>query len=294
MSNAQTLSAILVLARARQWVKNLFIFFPLIFSGQFADSTLVWRAFGAFIVFCLISSSVYIANDILDINSDRLHPMKSKRPLVTKKINRQWAKVLSFLLCLLGLAAAYPLGFPFMSIVGGYLLINVAYNIYTKHVVLLDAFFVAIGFLLRVWAGACAVGVEPSVWLQLCIFILALFLGFSKRRYELVSLKENAAEHRSVLTHYTSYLLDQIIIICSTLTIVFYGLYTISDDVVDRVGHGMVYSLLFVIYGIFRYLYLIHVKKLGDDPVETIFIDRPLRWNILLWLVFIFMVVYQH
>jgi 4-hydroxybenzoate polyprenyltransferase len=289
-----TAADFLHLARVRQWVKNFFIFFPLIFSSQFADNELLWRAAGAFFVFCLVSSGIYIANDIADMARDRVHPGKSHRPLLINKAGLGMARFLSFSLCLAGLAAAWVLGPVFTSIVLGYLLTNVVYNAYAKRVVILDCFFVAIGFLFRVWAGACAVGVEPSVWLQLCVFLLALFLGFSKRRYELASLKEKASEHRDVFAHYTVYFLDQVILVCSTLTIVFYGLYTISSDVMDRVGHGMVYSLLFVVYGIFRYLYLIHVKKLGGDPGEVLFFDRPLLISIVWWVAFVFIMVYRY
>ena len=174
-----------------------------------------------------------------------------------------------------------------------YLALHCAYNLATKKIIILDVISIAIGFQIRIWAGSVVAGVLPSIWLQLCVFLLSLFLGFTKRRYELSALRDKAAEHRNVLSHYTSYLLDQIIIISSTLTIVFYGLYTMSPDIIDRIGNeNMVYSLIFVIYGIFRYLYLVHVKKLGDDPGDVIFSDIPLMINITLWIFFIIYVLY--
>ncbi len=291
--SVENIADLIRLARPRQWVKNCFIFFPLIFSGHFADQGLLLRALWVFAAFSLTASSVYIANDILDVARDRYHPKKSQRPLVTHRVGVVWAVAMSASFCISGLAIAYLLGWEVNMIILGYLLIHIIYNFYAKNVVLLDGFLIGIGFLLRVWAGAYAVGVIPSEWLVLCIFLLALFLIFAKRRFELSTLKEKAVDHRGVLAHYTPYLLDQIIIICSTLTIVFYGLYAISPDVLRRVGYGMVYSLLFVIYGIFRYLYLIHVKKLGGDPGDVFLSDRPLFWNTVLWIVLVFFIIYR-
>ena len=157
---------------------------------------------------------------------------------------------------------------------------------------ILDVLTVAFGFQLRIWAGSVAIGVMPSLWLQMCVFVLALFLGFTKRRYEITVLKLDGPSHRKVLSHYTSYLLDQLIMICATLAIVFYGLYAISAEIVARIGgYEMFYSTGFVIYGIFRYLYLIHVKKLGDDPGDILLSDIPLITNILLWIGFVTMVI---
>ena len=281
------------LLRIKQWIKNGFILFPVIFSGQLYQLNRLADSWITFVGFCLISSSVYIINDFLDSKADSFHPQKSRRPLAQKKFNTSTVFLLILMLMGSGLLICLKANalILFMGIL--YVLLHLTYNFYTKKIVILDVIFIAVGFQIRIWAGSFAAGVLPSVWLQLCVFLLALFLGFTKRRHEISSLKTHAPEHRSVLAHYTTYLLDQIIIICSTLTIVFYGLYAISPDIIARIGnHHLVYSIGFVIYGIFRYLYLIHVKKLGDDPGEVIFSDKPLLINIFLWMVYIIVLLY--
>ena len=282
------------LLRVQQWVKNLFIFFPLIFSGRLFYFHKLFDCLLTFAGFCLISSSVYIINDIIDASADRHHPRKSRRPLASGEIPKNFAVFLSFLTMGGGLALCARADIFIFNLALGYIGLHLLYNLYTKRVVILDVISIAMGFQIRVWAGSLAAAVLPSVWLQMCVFLLSLFLGFTKRRYEISSLKEKAAEHRNVLAHYRIYLLDQIIIICSTLTIVFYGLYTMSSEIVNRLGsHNLVYSLTFVIYGIFRYLYLIHVKKLGDDPGEVIFSDIPMTATIALWVFYILVVFYS-
>lgn len=280
------------LLRVRQWVKNLFMIFPLIFSGRFNEGGLWFNCIGAFAGFCFISSGMYIINDIIDLKQDRLHPKKSHRPLAAGKIGASQAAVVAMVVLILGGALCYAQGQEVFTLGIAYVLLHTLYNLRTKRIVILDILTVAFGFQIRIWAGAAAVHILPSLWLQMCVFVLALFLGFTKRRYEMVALKSDASSHRSVLSHYTAYLLDQIIIICSTLSIVFYGLYTISSEVVNRIGGDqMFYSTSFVIYGIFRYLYLLHVKKLGDDPSEALLADKPMIINILLWIAFVMLVI---
>ena len=288
-----TLSNFEKLFRVKQWVKNLFIFFPLLFAGKFYLLPKLSACFIAFVGFCLVSSSVYILNDLIDIKADRLHPKKSKRPIAAGKIKKNTVLVLIGATMSAGLFTCYLADILVLYLAAVYLALHCAYNLATKKIIILDVISIAIGFQIRIWSGSVVAGVLPSIWLQLCVFLLSLFLGFTKRRYELSALRDKAAEHRNVLSHYTSYLLDQIIIISSTLTIVFYGLYTMSPDIIDRIGNeNMVYSLIFVIYGIFRYLYLVHVKKLGDDPGDVIFSDIPLMINIILWIFFIIYVLY--
>jgi 4-hydroxybenzoate polyprenyltransferase len=280
------------LFRVKQWVKNAFILFPLIFSGRLFDHISLINNLTALIGFCFISSSVYVLNDFLDRKKDRLHPLKSQRPLAKIDISAFSVGLLIIFLMSLGLFICY-IASPIVLIPAfGYIFIHLLYNWITKSIVILDVIFIAAGFQVRIWAGAVACLVIPSVWLQLCVFVLALFLGFTKRRYELATLKNHASEHRNVLAHYTSYLLDQIIIICSTLAIVFYSLYTISPEITARVGHTMIYSIGFVIYGMFRYLYLIHVKKLGDDPGEVLFHDKSLLIAVLSWILYICALLY--
>ncbi len=289
----KTLFVLLNLLRVKQWVKNTFIFFPLLFAEQFFSFGLLKNAALAFLSFCLISSGLYILNDLLDKEKDRLHPKKSKRPLAKKNINLKLIYPLILTLLLAGLAIAGRIDQGVAAIAFLFIVVHLIYNFYTKHIVLLDVFFIAIGFQLRIWAGALACDVFPSVWLQMCVFILALFLGFTKRRCEILILKEKAPEHRSVLSHYTAYMLDQMIIICSTLAVVFYGLYAISPEIMRRTGNQqMVYSVAFVIYGIFRYLYLVHVKKMGDEPGELLLSDWPLLICVLLWIGYVGLVIY--
>ncbi len=282
------------LLRVKQWVKNAFIFFPALFGGQLQELNIVINCLIAYVGFCLVSSGLYILNDYLDRNLDRLHPRKAQRPLARVKISQNVIGVIIAALIATGLTICSQINSSVLTIAVIYIGIHLVYNFYAKKIVLLDVAFIAAGFQIRIWAGALATGIFPSVWLQMCVFLLALFLGFTKRRYELSTLKDHASEHRSVLSHYTSYLLDQIIIICSTLAIAFYGLYTISFDIVHRVGNqNMVYSVAFVIYGIFRYLYLVHVKKLGDEPGEVLATDTPLLVNVLLWIFYVAVLLYK-
>ena len=282
------------LLRAKQWVKNGFIIFPLIFSGQLYQMNLWTTCWLTFWGFCFISSSVYILNDFMDAPKDRQHPEKSKRPLAQKKFSTMQVFLLIPSIMAVGLFLCLKADAMILFLGIFYILLHLVYNFYVKGLVILDVIFIAAGFQIRIWAGSFAAGVLPSVWLQMCVFLLALFLGFTKRRHEISSLKSHAPEHRSVLAHYTTYLLDQIIIICSTLTIVFYGLYAISPEIMLRNhGHSLIYSIVFVIYGIFRYLYLVHVKRLGDDPGELMFSDKPLMINISLWMLYIIVMLYS-
>jgi len=279
---------ILRLLRAKQWVKNGFILFPLIFSGRLFQPKAVEDVAVVFVGFCFLASGLYVFNDFLDLKADAVHPEKSTRPLAIMHLSPLLTGsiivglvAVGELLCSWVSPAVFFVGF-------GYILLHLIYNFYTKKIVILDVIFIAMGFQVRIWAGSLAAGVIPSVWLQMCVFVLALFLGFIKRRHELIVLKDRASEHRSVLGHYTSYLLDQIIMICATLTVVFYGLYTISPEIDIRFkGHGMEYSIIFVLYGLFRYFYLVHVKRRGGDPGEVMTSDLPLMISIFLWMTYI-------
>ena len=278
------------LLRVKQWIKNFFIFFPLIFSGQFYDFDFLLRTIITFAAFCFVTSGIYVFNDCLDIKRDRAHPRKKDRPLASLNIC-PWAAAVTILsLVAAGLFCARLVDSQVVMMALVYVGLNVIYNLFAKRVVILDVIFIALGFQIRVWAGSLAIGILPSVWLQLCVFLLSLFLGFSKRRNEIAVLKDKASEHRVVLSHYNLYLLDQIIAICSTLTIVFYGLYAMSTA--PQGPDYMVYSIIFVIYGIFRYLYLIHVKKLCVDASEIIFSDFPFFINILCWTFYIVFILY--
>jgi len=244
------------------------------------------------IAFCLISSGMYIINDIIDFKEDRLHPQKSKRPIAAGEITVSTALFIAAGALILGEIVSSRLGQEFFIYSTAYIVLNVLYNLRAKHIVIVDVLMVSFGFQIRILAGAASTHILPSLWLLMCVFVLALFLGFTKRRYEFSILKSDASAHRGVLEHYTAYFLDQIIMISSTLAIVFYGLYTISAEVVQRIGgYEMFYSTPFVIYGIFRYLYLIHVRKLGGQPEDILLSDLPLLIDIFLWIIFVVAVI---
>ena len=283
---------LLKLLRVKQWGKNAFIVMPLIFSGKFLSLPLWYACFWAVIGFSLVASATYITNDILDRDKDRLHPRKARRPIASGRVSLPVAWAVAVVCLVVGLWALHSFDPRLAMISVLYIVLQVVYNLVTKHQVILDVLTVAFGFQVRIWLGAVVVGVLPSLWLQMCVLMLALFLGFTKRRYEIAELGDKAVEHRSALNEYSLYFLDQMIIISSTLAIMFYGLYTISGEVIARIGgQQLLYSVCFVIYGMFRYLYLLHVKKEGDDPGEVLLTDMPLLVNVLLWVGFIIFVI---
>jgi 4-hydroxybenzoate polyprenyltransferase len=283
---------LLELLRYKQWVKNVFLIFPLIFSGRFLEWMLWDECLRGIFIFCLIASAMYIINDIIDLKEDRLHPQKSKRPLTAGKISIPTALVTAVSALILGLILSWQFNQWFFIYIATYILLNVLYNLWAKHIVIVDVLIVSFCFQIRILAGAAATHILPSLWLLMCVFVLALFLGFTKRRWEISTLKSDAPAHRGVLEYYNSYLLDQLINISSTLAIVFYGLYTISPEVVQRIGgYEMFYSTPFVIYGIFRYLYLNHVRKLGGEPEDILLSDLPLLIDIILWIIFVVAVI---
>ena len=290
MNNIKT---IILLLRIRHWIKNTFIFFPLIFAGKLFHLDLLRDVAVGFVGFSLIASGAYIINDWFDREADRYHPKKAKRPLAQGSISLTAAAVISAVLLLAGFFICYLIDGYVFSIALIYFGLQLVYNFYAKRAVIIDVIFVAVGFYIRIWFGSVAVGIIPSVWLQVCVFLIALFLGFTKRRYEMLVLEEQAVHHRHALKRYTTYFLDQMITVCAILTIIFYCLYTFSSDLVERIGsHNMVYSLVFVIYGIFRYLYLVHVEKKGNDSGEVILSDRASLVNIILWFIYILLVLY--
>ncbi len=270
--------------RPQQWIKNLFIFAPIIFSRHFLERPLVLKTAAAFAAFCLVSSAHYIFNDIRDLEEDRRHPIKSKRPLAAGRLKKGPAVAALLVLAVAGLGGAAALSLPFFYISLGYLALQVLYSVKLKHVVILDIFVVAAGFVIRVVAGGLVIGVTISSWLLICTMLLALFLAMSKRRHELVLLEGEAENHRPILKEYTTYLLDQMISVVTASTLVAYCLYTISEDTVARFGtKNLILTVPFVLYGIFRYLYLVHQKEEGGSPEHLILKDKPLLIDIFLW-----------
>jgi len=272
--------------RPQQWIKNLFIFAPLIFSQNIFNRPLVLKTMVAFAAFCLISSAHYIFNDLRDIEDDRRHPVKCQRPLASGRLKKGPAIAALVVIGAAGLALAAGINTPFLLMAAGYLVLQTAYSMWLKHVVILDVFVVAAGFLIRVVAGGLAIKVEISSWLLICTILLSLFLAMGKRRYELVLLDKDAANHRPILREYNTYLLDQMISVVTASTLVAYCLYTISAETVTKFGtRNLLFTVPFVLYGIFRYLYLIHQKAEGGTPEALIIRDKPLLADIFLWIV---------
>jgi len=271
--------------RPQQWIKNLFVFAPLIFSQNILNRALVFRAGLAFVSFCLISSAVYLINDLRDIEEDRQHPVKSQRPLASGRLKKSAAVAALAVLVPAGFLVALLINRPFTLVALGYFVLQIAYTLWLKHVVILDIFVVAAGFLLRVVAGGLAISVYLSSWLLLCTALLALFLAMGKRRHELVLMEGQASNHRPILKEYSTYLLDQMISVVTASTLIAYCLYTISEETISKFGtRNLIFTVPFVLYGIFRYLYLIHQKTGGGTPESLIIRDRPLLIAIVLWI----------
>ena len=273
------------LLRPYQWVKNSFVFIGIIFSKNINNPEYLLPAVLAALAFSFVSSSVYILNDIFDREQDRLHPKKRLRPLAAGEINSGVA----FLLFLICLVVGLGLGFFVSPIVGLILVIyfgqNIAYSKFLKHVVILDVFLLAFGFLLRILAGTWGVGIEPSRWLLLCGLMLTLFIGFGKRWAELAELLEEASQHRAVLESYSVALLDKMMGITASGVIITYSLYTVDQATVALHGtDALIYTVPFVIYGVFRYLYLLHKCGAGGDPSRLLLKDPHLLSVALLWL----------
>jgi 4-hydroxybenzoate polyprenyltransferase len=271
--------------RPAQWTKNLVVFAAVVFSKNFLDVQMVKSSVLLFLLFCSVSSAVYLFNDVLDYEKDRVHPRKSKRPIAAGKVPRRTAVVISIVLAAGSLAVCWALLNGLTTLMLAlYAVLNLLYSLVLKHVVILDVMSIAGGFVLRAISGGLAISVPISSWLIVCTILLALFLGFGKRRHELESLKELATEHRRILEHYSTYFLDQLITVVTAAVIVAYTFYTLSPEVEQKLGVAhLEISVPFVIYGIFRYLYLIHKRELGGSPSRVLLTDLPLLINVLLW-----------
>lgn len=290
----ERMKMIFISLRPKQWVKNLFVFAALLFSGNIFIQVKVLQSVLGFIYFCLISSAVYLMNDVIDRHKDKLHPLKSKRPIALGKISPSFALSVGIGLTLISLIGiAYMQNVYLLGIICAYFFLNVFYSTVLKNEVILDVISIALGFELRVWAGAVIIDIEPSVWLQVCTFLLALFIGFAKRREERFSLRAFASEHRGVLSRYRIGFLDQLIAICGGVIILAYSLYTLSPEILRRFnGKFMIYTVPFVVYGVFRYLYLMYMHRESGDPTEIITSDIPLIINLALWLFVIILIIY--
>jgi len=255
--------------RPYQWVKNVLVFAALFFSLSFLDLHAVILSLEAFVSFCLVSSSVYLLNDIRDRKADRLHPKKKYRPIAARKLSPTTALVVFFIFLFAGLLLAFTIDLNFLLVIILYISLNIAYSMGLKKIVLLDVMIIAMGFLLRAVAGAFAIGVAVSPWLFICTLMLALLLVLGKRRHELATLDLEAGKHRKSLEEYSLPFLDGLMFVSAGAAIVTYSLYTMAEEVVIRFGtEWLMATTPLAIYGVFRFLYLIYIKKEGGDPTK--------------------------
>lgn len=278
-------SVVLKALRPKQWIKNFVLFVPLLFAKGIFKDDLALRSLQAVAVFCMLASGVYLVNDWVDRERDRLHPEKRHRPIAAGHLSGAMAGVMVVLLWGGAAAWAYKLSPAFLAVCGAYIALQLVYTPLLKKAVILDVMVIAAGFILRIFAGATAISVQVSNWLFLCTLVGAVFLGFAKRRHELSSLEEGAGAHRANLNEYTLPMLDQMMSISAACTILAYGLYTVSKETFDHVGSDKLkFTVPCVVYGVFRYLYLVHKKNLGGSPEKVILGDMPLLVDSLLFL----------
>lgn len=268
--------------RPQQWTKNLIVFVGAVFALRLTDRAAVVSALGAFVAFCLLSSAGYLLNDVVDVEADRQHPTKRSRPVACGALGCRQAVALAGLLAVAGLVLGLAVR-PGLALVGaGYLALTLVYSLALKHRVLIDLFAIAGGFLLRVVGGSVAVGVGVSPWLYVCTILVALFLGLAKRRQELAVLDHLAGSHRRNLSEYTVELVDQLTNVVTSATVMAYSLYTFSAPNLPE-NNAMMLTIPVVLYGLFRYLYLVRVKGLGGSPEELLLFDRPLLATAVAW-----------
>jgi 4-hydroxybenzoate polyprenyltransferase len=290
--------SLLVSLRPSQWTKNLIVFAALLFGQRgaapaFLDPQAIGRAVAAFGIFCALSGVVYLINDIADRDKDRLHPLKRHRPIASGAVSPSLAMGAAAVLTVIALAGSFVLR-PQFALVGlVYVALQSAYSGPLKHVVIIDVLTIAIGFVLRAAAGAVAIDVPISHWLLILTILLALFLALSKRRHELVLLADGATSHRPILEEYSPYLLDQMIAVVTASTLISYVIYTVSPETVQKFHTDYLgLTLLFPLYGIFRYLYLVHQKEGGGSPSDMLLNDRPLLACVALWAIAVAAIIY--
>lgn len=286
-------ASLIRIARPSQWLKNGILLAPLIFAGEMTHRSKALTALFAVALFCLLSSAVYIFNDIIDRDKDKLHPLKRERPIAAGNISVTTAVAVMLILILVGLGLSWTINFNFFLMAMAFVLLNFLYSAWLKDIVILDAMTVAISFVLRAYAGAFAIDVAASKWLLINTLLLALFLAFGKRRHELMLLEGNATAHRKILVSYSPYLLDQLIGVVTPAVVVMYMLYSFSTEVSEKLGtENLFLTIPFVVYGIFRYLYLIHKEEKGGSPTEVLISDRPILLTVVLWLITAIFVLY--
>jgi 4-hydroxybenzoate polyprenyltransferase len=280
--------------RPGQWTKNLFVFAALVFAQRLGDANSVMKAVIAFFVFCALSSTVYLVNDVLDREQDRRHPLKARRPIASGALDPALALIGATVVGIAAMSAAWALGWQFFQTAAAYVVLLNAYSAFLKHIVILDVLTIAAGFTLRAAAGAAAIAVPMSHWLLVCTTLLALFIALSKRRHELTLLTDTAIDHRPILSDYSPYLLDQMISVVTASTLIAYVFYTISPETTAKFGTDLLsLTIPFPLYGIFRYLFLVHLRDQGGSPAELVVNDRPLLLCVGLWALSVIIIIYQ-
>jgi 4-hydroxybenzoate polyprenyltransferase len=284
---------LLVSLRPGQWTKNLLVFAGLLFGKRLFEVGAVIDAVAAFVVFCALSGVVYLVNQIADRRTDRQHPLKAKRPIASGAISVPVAAVTAGIVGVAALAGAATLGWPFELVAASYLALQLLYSGPLKNILIIDVLTIAIGFVLRAVAGAVAVHVEISHWLLVCTILLALFIALAKRRHEITLLADGAASHRPILRDYSPYLLDQMIAVVTASTLIAYTFYTISPETQEKFGTPWLgLTIPFPLYGIFRYLYLVHRREGGGSPADLLLTDRPLLLCVALWAIAVAWIIY--
>jgi len=285
--------SILKTARFHHWVKNLIVFAALIFAQKYTDAASVILAIKAFAAFCLAASAIYFINDITDYRQDRLHPVKKSRPIASGQLSITTAWIIALLLLIFGFGISLSVSSKLLIYFLAYVILNFAYNLGLKNIVIMDVMVLALGFVIRASAGAVAISVPISSWLLICTVLLALFLGFAKRRHELIVMGDNAISHRQSLAHYSPYFLDQMISVVTASTVVAYTFYTLSPEIKEKLGtDNMVFTVPLVLYGIFRFLYLVHQKEQGGNPTKLLITDMPLLICVGLWIIVV-LIIFQ-
>jgi 4-hydroxybenzoate polyprenyltransferase len=285
---------LLIASRPGQWTKNLLVFAGLLFGRRLFDAAAVLEALAAFGIFCGLSSAVYLINDIVDRESDRRHPLKAKRPIASGALPVSTALSAAITIGAAMMAASLALGWRFTTVAASYVALQGLYSGPLKHIIIIDVLTLAGGFVLRAIAGAVAVHVGFSHWLLVCTTLLAVFVGLAKRRHEIVLLAETAASHRPILGEYSAYLLDQMIAVVTASTLIAYVFYTVSPETQQKFGTPWLgVTIPFPLYGIFRYLYLVHRRAGGGSPADLFLTDRPLLVCVALWALVVAILIYR-
>lgn len=288
----EQLRLILKSMRPKQWLKNIFVFAALVFDRQLFSLRPFWSTLLAMVLFCLVSSLGYLINDLFDIEADRKHPKKKHRPLASGKLSQQNAIIAAVILAVIVFPTSFLINFAFGLILSAYFFLMLAYSLILKRIPLLDVMIIAAGFVLRVAAGVVIINIKLfSPWLFVATTFLALFIAIGKRRAEMALLQEDAGEHRQVLQGYTKEFLDQLLTIVVSVTMMTYCLYTFSSPIAAN-NHSMMLTIPFVIYGLFRYLYLVRVKQIGGAPEEILLTDRHMQGTIALWSLTVILILY--